>query len=105
MDRYRTHQGALDPVSLIVNVSPSDVVPDLSLVTNAEIRSVDATGIERSWAVTIKDQSPTALQLIHPYQQVDTAALRTLTQWVRLTVTGAANPIDTVAWELTVTHR
>lgn len=104
MTRARVTQGRLDPVSLVVTVTPSEVVPDLSLVTEAVILSI-ASGTESEWSVDITAQSATELTLTHRFEEGDLESIGVLRQCVRLTISGAANPVDTKAWDLVVESR
>lgn len=61
------YAGAKSPEALQVNVSPSESVPDLSLVTAAEIQVVKPNGSTETWSATLSNQTTTTLRLTHVF--------------------------------------
>jgi len=61
------HVGAVSPLSLIVDVRPSALLPDLSVVTAASL-SVQKAGVtEAAWTCVIASQSATAIRVTHAF--------------------------------------
>lgn len=86
--------GARSPEALVIDVLPSDEVPDLTIVLSAELRVFrNHVATPETWTAQITHQAADRLELTHPYVagNVDTVNDR-LRIYVMLTASGWSAP-------------
>jgi hypothetical protein len=61
------YAGAADPEALLIDVSSSDTVPDLTVVTEASVSVRKPDGTTDTWDATISNQTTSSLRVTHVY--------------------------------------
>ncbi len=59
--------GLRSPRALVIDITPSVDVPDLSVVTAASLKVYRASGLVETWACAMSNQSADTLRLTHPW--------------------------------------
>ena len=84
--------GLRSPRALVIDVEPSDDVPDLSTVTDASLRVYRAAGVIESWTCAMSLQTATTLRLTHPWVVGDNDTVgEGLRIYPQLTIAGLVN--------------
>lgn len=96
--------GLRSPRALVIDLAPSDDVPDLSVVTEATLKVYRASGVVETWTCSMSNQSADTLRLTHPWvagnNDVVSEGLRIYPQ---LTIAGEVN--EALGVVVTVTQR
>ncbi len=79
-------QGTVDPQALVIDVIPSDKIPDLSVITAADLEVHSPDGTTATWTCTITSKTALLLVLTHPYIASDTARLVSFRILARVTI-------------------
>lgn len=99
-------QGALDPESLVIEVYPSDEVPDLTVVQTAELLVYRANNVEETWDCTITSKTADLMVLTHPYVETDTKnANERFVIYALCSASGWTNPRRAIQCQLLVRSR
>ena len=84
--------GLRSPRALVIDITPSDDVPDLSVVTAAELRVFRSGNVEETWTCSMSNQSATTLTLTHPWVVGDNDTVgEGLRIYPQLTISGLVN--------------
>jgi hypothetical protein len=67
--------GALSPEALVIDVVPSDRIPDLSVVSAVDLEVHGSGGVVETWTCTISNRSALGFTLTHPYVAANTATV------------------------------
>lgn len=94
---YSVRQNAVAPLALVMNVTPSAVIADLTDVSAASIAYVRQDGTSGTWSAVMSNQTADTLTLTHSWASGDVPNLETLHVWGVLTITGGDVPTTSVA--------
>ena len=61
------YQGASDPDALVIDITPSEALPDLTVVTGGHIDAYSRDGSEQEWDFTIVAQTADLLTIQHTF--------------------------------------
>ena len=104
-----THPGTVlaglrSPRALVSDITPSDDVPDLSVVTAAELRVFRSGSVEETWTCSMSNQTSTTLTLTHPWVAGDNDTVgEGLRIYPQLTISGLVN--EAIGCIVTVSQR
>lgn len=91
-DRGSVLAGLRSPRALVIDITPSDDVPDLSVVTAAELRVFRTGNTEETWTCSMSNQTATTLTLTHPWVVGDNDTVgEGLRIYPQLTISGLVN--------------
>lgn len=98
------HVGELAPASLIIDVTPSDLLPDLSIVTavSISVQKPNSAGkmVKVTWTGAMSAQTATTLKVTHPFVAGDLDIPGVYTAYVVMTV--PSGTVDTARKRFTV---
>lgn len=96
--------GGRDPLALEIDITPSDTVSDLSVVTAASLKVWRVNNVIEVWTCAMSNQTATTLKLTHPWVEGDNdTANEGLRIWPQLTIGGRVYESSPVI--VTVTQR
>jgi len=87
--------GLRSPRALILDLVPSEDVPDLSLVTAASLKVWRARDVVQTWTCEMSDKTAETLTLTHPWVAGDNDTPgESLRVYAQLTIAGQINEVE-----------